>query len=170
MSANQANTLAVSWDWGGGAPGGTVAEKKTEGEVAVTSKRGNKIKKNASPDNPGIAIERSGNNVVKRANELNVEKKASGGGKSNGEKRKKEEEEPTVENDEGKEVKPGGKKQKKDDSKKEDEKKETKETKETNGDKKGRGRPKGAPGAKKEKKPAKPRATETISSRTRSQK
>merc|ERR1711939_501804 len=37
----------VSWNWGGGAPGGTVTEKKTEGEVSITSKKGNKVKKNA---------------------------------------------------------------------------------------------------------------------------
>ncbi|KAI0965531.1 hypothetical protein F4678DRAFT_467393 [Xylaria arbuscula] len=67
----------VSWNWGGGAPGGTVAETKDEGEIAIKSKRGNTIKKNASPDNPAVHVERSGNDVVKRASELTVEKKAS---------------------------------------------------------------------------------------------
>ena len=75
----------MSWNWGSGAPGGTVAEKKTSGEVAIKSKRGNTIKKNAEPNNPAIHIERSGNDVVKKASELNVEKKGSGGG---GKKRK----------------------------------------------------------------------------------
>ncbi|KAI0533855.1 hypothetical protein GGR58DRAFT_93115 [Xylaria digitata] len=67
----------VSWNWGGGAPGGTVAETKDQGEIAIKSKRGNTIKKNASPDNPAVRIKRSGNDVVKRASELNVEAKAS---------------------------------------------------------------------------------------------
>ncbi|KAI0409286.1 hypothetical protein F4802DRAFT_593565 [Xylaria palmicola] len=67
----------VSWSWGGGAPGGTVAETKDEGEIAIQSKRGNTVKKNASPDNPAVRIERSGNDVVKRASELTVDKKAA---------------------------------------------------------------------------------------------
>ncbi|KAH8163985.1 hypothetical protein CIB48_g4267 [Xylaria polymorpha] len=71
------STPLVSWNWGGGAPGGTVAEIKDEGEIAIKSKRGNTIKKNASPDNPAVRVERSGNNVVKRASELTVDKKAS---------------------------------------------------------------------------------------------
>ncbi|KAI1826619.1 hypothetical protein F4861DRAFT_545625 [Xylaria intraflava] len=66
----------VSWNWGGGAPGGTVAETKHEGELAIESKRGNTIKKNASHDNPAVRVERSGNDVVKRASELTVEVKA----------------------------------------------------------------------------------------------
>ncbi|KIW97524.1 uncharacterized protein Z519_01108 [Cladophialophora bantiana CBS 173.52] len=70
--------VAVTWNWGGGQPGGTVAEKKTEGEVAITSKRGNKVKKNAEPENPAVRVERSGQDVVKKASELNVEEKANG--------------------------------------------------------------------------------------------
>jgi len=99
----------VSWNWGNGAPGGTVAEKKTEGEVAIKTKRGNTVKKNAEPDNPAVRIERSGNDVVKKASELNIEEKASG---SNDKKREHEDDEaeaPLVENEQGKEVKPGGK-------------------------------------------------------------
>ncbi|EXJ67465.1 uncharacterized protein A1O5_09478 [Cladophialophora psammophila CBS 110553] len=72
------NLVAVTWNWGGGQPGGTVAEKKTEGEVAITSKRGNKVKKNAEPENPAVRVERSGQDVVKKASELNVEEKANG--------------------------------------------------------------------------------------------
>ena len=50
----------------------------TEGEIAIKTKRGNTVKKNAEPDNPAVHIERSGNDVVKRASELTVEQKASG--------------------------------------------------------------------------------------------
>jgi len=133
----------VTWNWGAGQPGGTVAETKTEGEIAITSKRGNKIKKNASPGNPAVHVERSGNDVVKRASELHVEEKANGEASekkdndaepTNGEKRKHDEvekeddkpadaeeeevkeDEPLEENAEGKTIKakePAAKKQKK---------------------------------------------------------
>ncbi|OAP63318.1 hypothetical protein AYL99_02545 [Fonsecaea erecta] len=186
----------VTWNWGGGKPGGTVAEKKTEGEVAITSKRGNKVKKNAEPNNPAVHIERSGQDVVKKASELQVEEKANGDtgaakadGKKegsteaetkNGEKRKhddaeKEEDDkpdkasPLEENAEGKTVK----KQKKEPTKKSggapkkaEEKKEEKKEE----PKKTAGRPKKAEGAlAKQKKQATPRATDGIGSRTRSQ-
>ncbi|RYP73841.1 hypothetical protein DL769_004142 [Monosporascus sp. CRB-8-3] len=68
----------VSWKWGSGAPEGTVAERKDEGEIAITTQRGNTVEKNAYPDNPAVRIERSGNDVVKSASELTVEQKASG--------------------------------------------------------------------------------------------
>lgn len=68
----------VSWQWGSGAPSGTVAEVAKEGEVAIESHRGNTIKKNAEPDNPAVHVERSGNDVVKKASELEVEEKADG--------------------------------------------------------------------------------------------
>lgn len=136
--------IAVSWNWGSGAPGGTVAETKKEGEIAITSKRGNKIKKNAEPSNPAVHVERSGNDVVKKASELNIEEKANGntGGDSkdadseakNGDKRKHDEvdkegdkaaeekkDEPLEENAEGKTIKakePAAKKQKKEPAKK----------------------------------------------------
>ncbi|KAI1489985.1 hypothetical protein F5X96DRAFT_670171 [Biscogniauxia mediterranea] len=109
----------VSWNWGGGAPGGTVVEKKTEGQVAIKSKRGNTIKKNAEPDNPAVQISRSGNDVVKKASELNVEEKNS---ETKGNKKRKarteeseesseeEESDPHTLNQDGKEVKKGGKK------------------------------------------------------------
>ncbi|KAK3044767.1 hypothetical protein LTS18_000410, partial [Coniosporium uncinatum] len=42
----------VSWNWGGGAPGGEVAEVAKEGEIAIESERGNTIKKNADPEDP----------------------------------------------------------------------------------------------------------------------
>ncbi|EXJ87825.1 hypothetical protein A1O1_04752 [Capronia coronata CBS 617.96] len=59
-----------------------------EGELAITSKRGNKIKKNADPSNPAIHIARSGNDVVKRASELTVEEKANGSADTGAEKTK----------------------------------------------------------------------------------
>ncbi|MCJ1371460.1 hypothetical protein MMC20_002677 [Loxospora ochrophaea] len=68
----------VSWSWGGGQPSGEVAEKKTEGEVAIKSKRGNTIKKNADPENPAVHVTRSGQDVVKKSSELEVEEKADG--------------------------------------------------------------------------------------------
>ncbi|UPX14560.1 uncharacterized protein EKO05_0005038 [Ascochyta rabiei] len=72
----------VSWSWGSGQPGGKVAEVKEQGEIAIESNRGNTIKKNADPENPAVHIERSGNDVVKRASELQIDKKTEGG--SNG--------------------------------------------------------------------------------------
>ena len=54
-----------------------MAETKSEGEIAIKTKRGNTVKKNAESDNPAVRIERSGNDVVKRASELTVEQKAS---------------------------------------------------------------------------------------------
>lgn len=102
-----------------------------QGSVEITSKRGNKIKKNAEPNNPAVHIKRSGNDVVKKVNrcclsmvstdasqesELNVEKKASGSKKDDSKKRKADEdEEPEKEedkhvtDDKGNEVRAGGK-------------------------------------------------------------
>ncbi len=125
----------------------------------MKSKKGNTIKKKAKPENPGIAIERSGNNVVKKASELNIEKKAGGG-----QKRKSEDKEvgddDLTKNEEGKEVRASGKKQKTE--------KQANGTA-AEGEKKSKGRPKkGETGAKKEKKPAKPRSNEGVGSRTRS--
>ena len=65
----------VSWAYGGGRPGGEVAEKKDEGEIGIQSKRGNTIKRNAEPDNPAVHVKRPGNDVVKRQSELDVEEK-----------------------------------------------------------------------------------------------
>ncbi|KAI5919325.1 hypothetical protein F4810DRAFT_687600 [Camillea tinctor] len=108
----------VSWNWGGGAPGGTVVEKKTEGEVAIKSKKGNTIKKNAEPDNPAVHIARSGNDVVKKASELTVEEKNAESQNNKKRKANKEESKESSEeegsdvhtlNEDGKEVKKGGK-------------------------------------------------------------
>ncbi|KAL9602353.1 MAG: hypothetical protein Q9219_001919 [cf. Caloplaca sp. 3 TL-2023] len=70
----------VSWAYGGGRPGGEVAEKKDEGEIAIQSKRGNTIKRNAEPENPAVHVTRPGNDVVKRQSELDVEEKTAEGG------------------------------------------------------------------------------------------
>jgi len=71
----RADQSKVSWNWHGSAPSGHVAEKKTEGTVEVVSKRGNAITRDAKPGDPAVAIERSGNDVVKNASELHVEEK-----------------------------------------------------------------------------------------------
>ncbi|KAL9606361.1 MAG: hypothetical protein Q9179_000487 [Wetmoreana sp. 5 TL-2023] len=71
--------LLLSWAYGGGRPGGEVAEKKDEDEIAIQSKRGNTIKRNASPDNPAVHVTRPGNDVVKRQSELDVEEKKNAG-------------------------------------------------------------------------------------------
>jgi hypothetical protein len=80
--------LTVVWNWGGAKPGGTVEEVKEQGEIAITSNRGNVIKKNASPDNPGVHVARSGNDVVKRASEL----QKTGGSSAKKDETKKNEE------------------------------------------------------------------------------
>ena len=77
----------MSWPWSGSKPEGTVKEVATEGEVSVTSHRGNEIKKTADgPENPAVTIGRTGNNVVKKASELEVEEKANGGNAASDEK------------------------------------------------------------------------------------
>ncbi|KAL7619482.1 hypothetical protein AAE478_010021 [Parahypoxylon ruwenzoriense] len=92
----------VSWNWGGGAPAGTVAETKDQGEIAIKSQRGNTVKRKADPSNPAVRIERSGNDVVKRASELTVEIKSSRGrdGKGQGKKRKANGQDPGEDSDE----------------------------------------------------------------------
>jgi hypothetical protein len=146
-----------------------VAEKKTEGEVSITTKKGNKVKKNAEPDNPAIRVERSGNDVVKKASELNVEEKANGSSdkrkhddetEENGEKK----DDGLKENAEGKTVRAGGKTDK---AKPAAKKQKTDEPAVT--EKKKPGRPKKAEGAPaKSKRAPTPRSTEGIGSRTRS--
>ncbi|KIX03079.1 uncharacterized protein Z518_06629 [Rhinocladiella mackenziei CBS 650.93] len=175
----------VSWNRSGDQPDGVVAEKKTDGEIAINSKRGNTTKENAAPDNPAVHVERSGNDVAKKASEPNVEEKANGSADAghgetenkNGEKRnhddmeggdKQEEAEdkkdgPLEENDEGRTIKAKDSSNKK--QKKEQEKKDEPKT-----EKKKPGRPKKTDGAlPKSKKEPTPRATEGIGSRTRSQ-
>ena len=69
--------LIVSWQWGAANPSGTLVEKKEEGEVAVTSKRGNLITRKAKPDDPAVHIAHSSNDVVKNLSELEVEEKGT---------------------------------------------------------------------------------------------
>jgi hypothetical protein len=166
-----------------------VVETKAEGEIAIKSKRGNIIKKNASPSNPAVHVGRSGNDVVKRASELNVEEKGSASTAPNGDKKRdhdevddaaedgnEDEEKGDAKEEAKKEKAPPAKKQKKEPAKKKEKAKKpaAAETKQANAEdaKKGRGRPKGssgaATGATKKKKDPKPRATEGIGSRTRS--
>ncbi|KAI0849439.1 hypothetical protein F5Y00DRAFT_269410 [Daldinia vernicosa] len=69
----------VSWKWGGGAPGGTVAETKEQGAIEIKTQRGNTVKRKADASNPAVRVERLGNDVVKRASELTIEEKKKGG-------------------------------------------------------------------------------------------
>ena len=133
-------SLTASWNWNGSTPSGEVAEKKTEGEVSIQSKRGNTIKKSAQPNDPAIHLARPGNDVVKNQSELHVDEKRSGDGE---EAEKKEE---TTTEDAPKSSKKGEKR------KAEDEAEGDGETA-----KKARGRPKGAAGAAKKEK-AEPKA------------
>ncbi|KAM6492298.1 hypothetical protein JOM56_012022, partial [Amanita muscaria] len=59
----------VSWNWGGEHPTGVVKEMKTTGKLEIESK-GKLVHKNADEDNPAVHVEREGNDVVKRASEL----------------------------------------------------------------------------------------------------
>ncbi|KAI2603257.1 uncharacterized protein GGS25DRAFT_528287 [Hypoxylon fragiforme] len=89
----------VSWNWGAGAPAGTVAETQEQGSVEIKTHRGNTIKRKGEPGNPAVRIERSGNDVVKKSSELTVEERGDeeggqqqqgrqeGGGGGNGKKR-----------------------------------------------------------------------------------
>ncbi|KAK0513480.1 hypothetical protein JMJ35_004466 [Cladonia borealis] len=139
----------ASWNWNGSAPSGEVAEKKTEGEVAIQSKRGNTIKKDAKPNDPAIHLARPGNDVVKNQSELQVEEKKSG---DDGKEDEKEDKDDEGANGEAQSAKKGEKRKAEDDAEGDGE-----------GAKKARGRPKGAapkkaePKAKKEK-AAKPTA------------
>ncbi|OTA53892.1 hypothetical protein K449DRAFT_469788 [Hypoxylon sp. EC38] len=72
----------VSWNWGGGAPSGTVAEVEDKGAIEIKTKRGNTVKRNADPNNPAVRIKRSGNDVAKRSSELTVEEKNIKDGKA----------------------------------------------------------------------------------------
>ncbi|KAK2465084.1 hypothetical protein APHAL10511_002892 [Amanita phalloides] len=60
----------VSWNWGGGHPTGKVAEIQTSGKLEIESK-GKRVHKNADEQNPAVRIGHSGDDVVKRASELN---------------------------------------------------------------------------------------------------
>jgi hypothetical protein len=186
----------VSWNWGGGAPGGKVAETKEHGDIAIQSKKGNTIKKKAELGNPAVHVERSGNDVVKKASELNIEEKASSSSKKREHKDDKDDvgDGPVTENTQGKDVKKQKTEKKsmktdkkntkaaKEQEKKGEEKKEEEEEnkteeeatkKDTKADatpkKKAPGRPKGnGTGGAKPKKEPKTRNTDGVGSRTRS--
>jgi len=99
MSAQVQEGDKVSWNWNGPHPSGAAVEVKP-GEVTVVSHRGNEIKKTGDESNPAVHIERSGNDVVKTANELHVDKKAEGSssnGNTNGDSSKPEEKKPVEE-------------------------------------------------------------------------
>ena len=60
----------MTWNWSGGHPKGKVVEVKTSGKLEIESK-GKRVHKNADESNPAVHIGRDGNDVVKRASELN---------------------------------------------------------------------------------------------------
>ncbi|KAF8321792.1 hypothetical protein DL93DRAFT_2163377 [Clavulina sp. PMI_390] len=76
MADNLQEGDQVSWKWGTSNPSGTVAEIVEEGKATVTSNKGNTVSRNAREGDPAIKIERSGNDVVKLAHELNEVKSA----------------------------------------------------------------------------------------------
>jgi len=160
----------VSWQWSGSRPGGTVAEVAKEGELSIETKNGNTVKKNADSDDPAVKISRSGNDVVKRAHELDVEEAGDKHKEDKGEEKTvskddKEEKDETKDEDDKKEdkedekkesgkggqkkkpaakAKTGDKRQAKDDGEEEKASKKQQKTEdagEENGDKKKRGRP-----------------------------
>ncbi|KAK5109035.1 hypothetical protein LTR62_007583 [Meristemomyces frigidus] len=81
----------VAWQWGGGKPGGEASEIKEQGELSITTKKGNEVKKNADPSDPAVKISREGNDVVKRAHELEITEKGDKS-KDDGDKEEEEEE------------------------------------------------------------------------------
>jgi hypothetical protein len=125
--------VSVSWQWSGSRPGGTVAEVAKEGELSIETKNGNTVKKNADAEDPAVKISRSGNDVVKRAHELDVEEA--------GDKHKEDKgEEKTVSKDD---------KEEDDETKDEDDKKDDKkEEKEEEKKESGKGGQKKKPAAK----------------------
>jgi hypothetical protein len=126
---------AVSYQWGGGRPGGTVTEKATEGSVTMETKKGNEVHKKGDPENPALYISRDeGHDVVKKASEVDVEQKGSG---SKGGDDKKEDADDEEKKEENGDAKTGEKRSAEEPA--EDEKKE-------------------AGGSKKQKKAAEPKA------------
>ena len=156
----------VHWNYGSGKPTGEVAEVVTEGEAKVVSKKGNEIKKNADPENPAVKLSRPGNDVVKRASELEIDEKGDKAAKDA--PAEKEEEEAAAPAENGADEAKTGEKRKADDEGAEDEEKKDDEDEEpaaaakgkkqktakaasaTNGEKKDKAEPKkkGRPAAK----------------------
>jgi hypothetical protein len=129
---HQANIFnLVSWNWNGSHPSGTASEVKP-GEVTVVSHRGNEISKTGDESNPAVHIERSGNDVVKLANELNVDKRApesnaNGASSSESKSETKKDEEKEEEPEQKKEEKNEAEAEKKAEEKKDEPKEEKKE-------------------------------------------
>lgn len=95
----------VSWQWSGGRPQGEVANVAIHGQVSIESDKGNTITKTAEADNPAVQIERPGNDVVKKASELEVEAKAPTS-EANGEKKEENVDEVTAPEEKKEEEKP----------------------------------------------------------------
>ena len=104
VRADKLRHVLVSWQWSGSRPSGEVAEVKEHGELPIQSNKGNTIKNNADPEDPALNIAREGNDVVKRAHEVEVEEHANGGEVKAPESEKKEEnkEEEKKDEEEGK--------------------------------------------------------------------
>jgi hypothetical protein len=137
---HEANIIGlVSWNWNGSHPSGTASEVKP-GEVTVVSHRGNEISKTGDETNPAVHIDRSGNGVVKLANELNVDKKTSesntNGAPSTESKKDEEKKEDKQEEKMEEPKEPEKETEKKEEEMKEEKKEEKKEEekKETNGE------------------------------------
>ncbi|KAF2178803.1 hypothetical protein K469DRAFT_598366 [Zopfia rhizophila CBS 207.26] len=67
----------VSWQWSGSRPSGEVAEvaeTREQGELAIESNKGSTIKTNADPEDSTAHIARPGNDVVRPAHEVEIEK------------------------------------------------------------------------------------------------
>ncbi|KAK0823456.1 hypothetical protein LTR03_017943 [Friedmanniomyces endolithicus] len=105
----------VSWQWSGGRPGGTVDEVKDHGELSVTSKKGNEIKKKADPEDPAVKISRPGNDVVKRAHELEIDEKGPGNEAGASEEKKDEPKDAETANGDASSTKTGEKRKAADD-------------------------------------------------------
>jgi hypothetical protein len=132
----QANIFhLVSWNWNGSHPSGTASEVNP-GEVTVVSHRGNEISKTGDESNPAVHIERSGNDVVKLANELHVDKKSSesntNGTSSSEPKTDQEEKQDTPQDKVADKKEPEKQAEEKEEEPKAEKKEE--ETKESNGD------------------------------------
>ncbi|TKA30837.1 hypothetical protein B0A54_15758 [Friedmanniomyces endolithicus] len=105
----------VSWQWSGGRPGGTVDEVKDHGELSVTSKKGNEIKKKADPEDPAVKLSRPGNDVVKRAHELEIDEKGPGNEAGASEEKKDEPKDAEAANGDASSTKTGEKRKAADD-------------------------------------------------------
>ncbi|KAK4570184.1 hypothetical protein LTR86_002264 [Recurvomyces mirabilis] len=116
----------VAWQWGGGKPGGEASEIKEHGELSITTKKGNEVKKNADPSDPAVKVSRSGNDVVKRAHELEITKKGDEHKNDGGEKKADDKE---AEKEDDKEAKENGDAEAGDKRKADDEEEKEEETK-----------------------------------------